>query len=270
MKATFKLQSIFKQCSPQFDTYMHIYDHVVKPILLYGSDIWGIDQIMKNGTLNFNLILKDNIERNHINFCRHLLGVNKKAPNIGILGETGRYPISVEAICNSIKYFIRILNSEDDSLLNKAYNECLKINDESSWLVRIQQILKIIGVSIQRDSNTAYVIKIIKNFLLNRFIEFWRNELFNDNHRENGNKLRSYRSYKYQFKKEEYLSMSKDQRCCFSKLRLSAHKLHIEPGRYVYKKDRLEPSRRTCKFCQKNVCEDEFHFAMDCAFSIKS
>ena len=168
-------------------------------------------------------------------------------------------------ICNSIKYFIRILNSDEDTLLNKAYQECLKVNGESFWLGKLQELFKKIGVFVHRDCNIEYVMKIVKNFLLSKFIEYWEKELFNDNDKENGNKLRSYRTYKYNFKKKEYLSqMSKEQRCCFSRLRLSAHKLHIETGRYLNKKDRLEPNMRICKFCEKNACEDEFHFIMEC------
>ena len=56
----------------------------------------------------------------------------------------------------------------------------------------------------------------------------------------------------------------KDHRSAFTKLRLSAHKLEIEMGRYTSIKNRKEPKDRTCKFC-KNVCEDEEHFMVACS-----
>ena len=57
----------------------------------------------------------------------------------------------------------------------------------------------------------------------------------------------------------------KQDRIYFTRLRLSAHKLHIETGRYTHKKDRLDPENRICKYCSENLCEDEFHFMMNCS-----
>ena len=48
----------------------------------------------------------------------------------------------------------------------------------------------------------------------------------------------------------------------FAKLRLSAHKLHIETGRYC--KERLPPDKRTCSICNNGETEDEYHFIMTC------
>ena len=48
----------------------------------------------------------------------------------------------------------------------------------------------------------------------------------------------------------------------FAKLRLSAHKLHIETGRYC--KERLPPDKRTCSICNNGDIEDEYHFIMVC------
>ena len=40
-KARFKLNSCFKSSQPGFNTCIHLFDHVVKPVMLYGSEIWG-------------------------------------------------------------------------------------------------------------------------------------------------------------------------------------------------------------------------------------
>ena len=47
--------------------------------------------------------------------------------------------------------------------------------------------------------------------------------------------------------------------------RLSAHNLHKETGRYVDAANRKDPSDRICAFCKSNICEDEYHFVMNCA-----
>jgi hypothetical protein len=41
LKAYFKLQKDFLSLSPKPKTSIHIFDHSIKPIVLYGCEIWG-------------------------------------------------------------------------------------------------------------------------------------------------------------------------------------------------------------------------------------
>ena len=41
LKALFKVKKCFQGHSPKIKTILHIFDHTIKPILLYGSEIWG-------------------------------------------------------------------------------------------------------------------------------------------------------------------------------------------------------------------------------------
>ena len=66
-KAAFKLKSMYKNASPNFNTNMHLFDHIIKPIMLYASDIWGHTYI-KNGNLQLNSLSKDAIESCLLNF----------------------------------------------------------------------------------------------------------------------------------------------------------------------------------------------------------
>ena len=102
-------------------------------------------------------------------------------------------------------------------------------------------------------------------YLKKQFIDMWKHKLFDDERTENGNKLRSYRPYKDVFRKEEYLQLNPVSiRGSFSRLRLSAHNLHIETGRYLSAKDRKNPEDRICYYCNMNICEDEYHLVMKC------
>ena len=40
LKAFFKLKSIFGELSPNINTSLHIFDHTIKPILLYGYEVY--------------------------------------------------------------------------------------------------------------------------------------------------------------------------------------------------------------------------------------
>ena len=264
LKASFKLQSIFKDSSPSFNTCLHLFDHVVKPVLLYGSDVWGIFQV-KDGNLNFNNLMKDEIEKCQLKFCRYGLGVSKKAPNIGVLGETGRLPLSIEAVYNAIKYFYRIVEMPDDSLLYQAYSDDCLQNTKDSWSFNVKSLLQNIGINpMAKINNMGYFLRNLRNTLNNIYIQHWKNELFNDKNKLNQNKLRNYRTYKTDFRREEYLSQNKSIRSSFTKLRLSAHKLHIETGRYKNVNEKLKPQDRVCDYCSQNKCEDEPHFIMHC------
>jgi hypothetical protein len=63
---------------------------------------------------------------------------------------------------------------------------------------------------------------------------------------------------------EPYLNniTSRNLRIGLTKLRISAHSLRIQTGRYG--KDRLERNLRVCQMCNGNEIEDEFHFVFNC------
>lgn len=52
MKALFKLRKSFENDRPRINTILHIFDHTITSIFLYGSEIWGIFSSQK-----FKLIL---------------------------------------------------------------------------------------------------------------------------------------------------------------------------------------------------------------------
>ena len=261
-KALFKMKSMFKNASVSYETIMHLFDHVTKPILLYGSDIWG-HTLLKNGHINLNTLSHDEIENCHLRCCRYALGVSKKAPTVGIYGETGRYPIAIEAVVNAAKYWHRLQTMDENSLAHKAYTEMKRMHIDDVWTTALESLIHKANVS--HDQSQYQLIKTIKSVLQHQYTTYWQHKLFDDKNKPHGNKLRSYRTYKTIFQKEEYLKIkSMSIRSDFARLRLSAHKLHIETGRYVDAANRKDPSDRICSFCTSNICEDEYHFVMKC------
>ena len=210
------------------------------------------------------------MEKCHLKYLRFSLGVSKKAPKLAVYGETGRYPLLLEAILNSIKYLQRLTNLSENSnaLLRKAFEECKKLKSTKSWYSNLYELLHLAGIPINElgIQNTRGIILEIKRFIQNNFFRSWRDELFCDSRSgEHGNKLRTFRTFKNTFAKEEYLNVchNKVHRQRLSALRLSCHKLQIEKDRYV-SKNRLPPELRLCKLCDRGECEYEFHFVMKC------
>ena len=91
----------------------------------------------------------------------------------------------------------------------------------------------------------------------------WSNELNKNYH--SGNKLRTYRSFKTDLKYEKYLDfeLNYKKRKNITKLRISAHSLEIERGRYKTKNGNILPVvDRLCTSCSQ--IEDERHLLLHC------
>ena len=72
-----------------------------------------------------------------------------------------------------------------------------------------------------------------------------------------------YKSFKKSFEFEHYLSvLPKKFRIVLSQLRLSAHQLCIETGRYS--QNRVDRALHLCTLCDRSDIEDEYHFVLIC------
>ena len=108
LKALYKLQSLIDN-SIDIKTIMHIFDHTIKPILLYASEVWGTSFIKTKHFDDKDNIIRD-IDNNYkanqleLKFYKQILKVKHNTSNIGVRGELGRHPISIYALSNSLKY----------------------------------------------------------------------------------------------------------------------------------------------------------------------
>ena len=82
--------------------------------------------------------------------------------------------------------------------------------------------------------------------------------------RANSGKLVFYSTICHDFSLKKYSSFGipKRIRCLLTRLRISAHSLAIETGRYSKPNAPLE--ERVCRFCTNNV-ENEKHFMLECS-----
>ena len=48
------------------------------------------------------------IEKLSVKFRKYLLGVNKKASNLAVRGELGRYPLFIDVVLSLVKYWVRL------------------------------------------------------------------------------------------------------------------------------------------------------------------
>ncbi len=85
-----------------------MFDSLVKPILLYNSEIWGDEipkslqkEIIKQANENYNdkylkHVNDSPFEKIHVKFSKMVLGVKKQTSNLATKAEIGRYPLHIE------------------------------------------------------------------------------------------------------------------------------------------------------------------------------
>ena len=81
------------------DLILKLFDHTVLPILTYGSEIFGFENI-------------DILERVHNNFLRKITKARKSTPISFLYGELGRHPIAINIKTRMISFWCRTLQGE--------------------------------------------------------------------------------------------------------------------------------------------------------------
>jgi hypothetical protein len=276
LKASFKLIKSFGDLTPSVKTCLHLFNHTVKPILLYGSEIWGqfasshklLNPMSDDYILN-KLFPKQKADRLQLKFYKYLLGVGKQCPDKAVFGELGELPFHTDILIQIAKYWHRCLTLETDSLLRDAYhyNTNLYNPDKFNLNINMQTILNQLNLShLYHQAKNMTIVRftsIVKKSLCEREHTSWKESLFNDPHnRGGGNKLRTYRKFKNILQLEKYLQCitNRDARRRLCQLRTSTHKLSIETGRHM----KLPVEQRICPMCPSQAVEDELHFTIQC------
>ena len=97
LKAYFKLVKDILSYQPSVNTSMHIFDHTVKPVLLYGSEILGALNPSSPRLRNDVSLDKiyQNIDPDKLNtkFCKFTLWVNRKKLKLCRICRNGKMPL---------------------------------------------------------------------------------------------------------------------------------------------------------------------------------
>ena len=102
---------------------------LIMPIMSYRCEIWS-PFLLKNINVQNTLatIEKLNLEVLHNKFCKYILGVHRNSPTLAVKGELGSYPVALKFIEHTMKYWLRLTEVENTSLIYKCYCECKKLN----------------------------------------------------------------------------------------------------------------------------------------------
>ena len=136
--------SIFKYLSSlervSIKIYKKLFESLVKPVLMYNSEIWYMDfhekisnafnRAQNNDLNNFNMLSfidKSPTEKIDLRFCKYVLGLSKQSFIIAARAEQAQYPVDVFIKVQSLKYLARISSDGNNPLLILSQNHCIQL-----------------------------------------------------------------------------------------------------------------------------------------------
>lgn len=242
---------------------LKLFDQMIKPILCYGSELWSAFDSNKKSIQNKDGIAKFldslDIEKVHVKFCKFILGVNKRAVNLAVKGELGRFPIGISCMLQALKYWFHIQTS-NNGLLREALvvSENLHKEHVFTWYSFFTSLCKMLDMKVSEV--TVATTTLLRMKLCDKYIQYWSGSI------KSFSKLDTYSSVKQNFGMENYISdvKTRPHRITLTKMRISNHRLAIETGRF----SRIPRNDRVCGYCKANdifEIEDEKHVLLRCA-----
>ena len=155
--------------------------------------------------------------------------------------------------CKMINFWARLLMGKTSKLSYNMYLFMLKSDEiNSKWISYIQAILDNTGrhdLWLHHPARiTLSTCKLIKQTLLDQFLQNWNSLLMDSS------KGRNYNLFKSDNKCEAYLSS------------LTGTSLHTMFKFRTANHNNVELSERKCQLCERNHIGDEFHYLLECTF----
>jgi hypothetical protein len=285
LRALFGMRRYLSKNDLSHKALMKLFDILIKPVVSYGAPIWTpflsittkITECLEQNTTNPESLSKliksfasTPTERLHLKHLKWTMSSHKYTSNIVTWGDTGRIPLVIGHIKQSIKYMNRVSMLNDNNFASLAYLEQKEL--DLPWYkncIRLHNIATKCATEASTDSScptTSTEKRIpLHDVLEQKLIDLFKNSW--SSCFDTQSKLDNYRNIKHIFGKEDYLDCitNHDHRSLIFRLRASSHSLEIEKGRY----NKIPREQRFCILCNhehintKHI-EDEDHFLTSC------
>ena len=233
----FALLKRIKSLSLPPDIALKLFDTLVKPVVLYGAEVWGCE--------NCDIVNK----------------VKSTCSNM-VFGELGETPFHIDIKCKMIPYWARLTNSKENKLSKMIYSLIYKLYEKdlfhSTWISSVKNILDSAGFSgiwtnQSLPKSPDHFNTILKLRLHDQFIQNWNKGI------TKGGKCTVHRIIKNTFGFEKYLTeLPVNNRILMTKFRCRNHRLPIEAGCRAQTQRDLQ----LCLHC--NDIGDEYHYLLCC------
>ena len=253
-KSMFALLQKAKMLNMPVDIQCHLFDTLVSPVLPYGCEVWGSNDISI-------------IEKIQLKFMKYILHVNKSTSSNMIYRELGRMPLHITVTIRILMYWARIVRNRKTSKFNiMSYLLLLHLLNRntyvSPWIKMVKDTLENLGFGHVWNTHQVDSIELFKINITQRLHDQYRQKL--DAAIVQSSKCSFYSSLTNDnFALANYLTVLPfKRRICLTKFKLSNHRLPIELLRYAG----INKELRTCTKCNNNEIGDEIHYLLNCSY----
>lgn len=257
-KASFNLSTKVRNLRLPADMHIDLFDKVVIPVLLYGSEVWGYEDL-------------EHIEVFYRKFLKRISHMKSYTPNCMVYAETGTMEIKRLVYSRMCNFWCRILNGSSHKLsfiiykLTRSlhYNE--NIDFRSSWIAKMESIFDNTGLSHiwrneMRGLHSTYVTNLLKGKLSDIAKQNLRADIDSNSQCDN------YRIFKNDLDFEDYfLNLNFNDRKVICNFRCRNHSLPITLNRFDKDKD-ARKHLTLCNKCDSGETGDEVHYLCKCSF----
>ena len=114
-RAMFALITKARKLHLPIDVQLELFDAVVTPVVLYGSEIWGYEGC-------------ETLEKLHLQFCKIILCLKKRTCNVMLYGELGRFPLLIPAKMRILSFWARLITSQETKISCMLYKLLYKMH----------------------------------------------------------------------------------------------------------------------------------------------
>lgn len=262
-QASRAMYSLLRNCNRlnlPIDIQIDLFTKTIKPILLYGAEIWGFGNL-------------DVIERVQLKFLKHIFKMKRSTPNYIVYGESGCMPLTIDVQEKIISFWSRLITRNPDGRSEKLsaiiYRSMFflanglntdEFKKKFPWLNQVRTILIKCGLinlwNDRVDVNLTWLKLSVRQKLKDMFLSDWYSFL------DNSNKSMCYRVFKKTFGFENYLKSTPSYLLTYMiRFRTRNHRLPIETGNW----QKIPVNQRLCHHCSNKI-GDEFHYLFECSF----
>ena len=123
--------SVFSRVCLDVKTKLSLFDALVLPIIMYGSEVWGIYGYKE-------------VDRLHLKFCKHVLGVKSQSSNVAVLGELGRFPLSIICKERSINYWLNVKKNPHSLIYRVLEDHCIIFRDTTRTNIYYNSVKRVL------------------------------------------------------------------------------------------------------------------------------
>ena len=251
-RALYSMKSKILPLLLPIDVKLELFEHLVMPILLYGSEIWGFEDLAQ-------------IETFFCRYCKELLGLHKRTPNCMVYGEIGKNKLAKNVTLRMLMFWYKLVHSKMSKVANVLYNfqYALSVRQENSmsWVIKIKNLLDNLGLTeIWNNQASNLTLASFKSLISAKLNDINKQEWHSDV--EENSQCLNYRIFKQTLHFEKYFHHLNDSEAkILCKFRCANHKLPIVSGRY----NQIPRNERFCTHCNEGKIGDEFHYLFQCS-----